>query len=159
MLSMRVDNVISSLVKQLLTGDNNNALYFHIDCRLYVDNIRASRGLHLLYQKNVESSYIHTFSSVMKSPFDKIGQVDSWKHETSHDSCWRDINAFAYVYFSMADEINSQLPKAIAPIDMTEFNSFGGLTNASVFQWVPVQIVKDKTDPNNYRRIVTVKQA
>jgi len=162
---MKVETVVNALVTQLLSTDlYNEAIHFHLDCRLnYFEdgkrNYRTARALHLLYQRHTGSTYISAFSAVLDNPFDKIDKVKDWNHECTHDYCWRSVNCFSAVYFSMAEDINRQLVKAglseVAPIDMREFNSFGGISG-NVFQLVPVKVELDPTDKNHHRRMITV---
>ncbi len=168
MLSMKAEAVVNALVKQLLVEDTDpdetRALHFHIDARMSYhghaedgESFNASRGLHLLYHS--EFRYVTVFSSIVDSPFDRLSQVESWKHESSHDSCWRNIEAFAKVYFGMAKEINAALVQKgypeVAPCEMHEHNSFA-IFGAGVFDWVPVRVTKDPEDRHRYRRIVEV---
>lgn len=160
MLKIEARNVVYSIVQQELVhkGRDNEALYINLDLRMSYhvggDAFDQSRGLHLLYSCPTGMSYITVFSGITDSPFAKIGEVKAWKHETTHDSCWRDINTFSQVYFDMARGINVSLSEegreAIAPIDMYEGSSFRG----NLYQWVPIKVTKDSSDRNNYRRMV-----
>ncbi len=164
MLSMKIESLVAALVRHELVGKGreNEALYFNFDLRMgsYTDgeSYNQSRGLHLLYQVNPGYSYITVFSGITPSPFDKIKDVKEWKHECTHDSCWRDIQVFSQVYFEMAKQINEArvqdgLPE-IAPAEMHEHNSFP-LFNQT-YLWVPVRITKDPNDAHNYRKLVEV---
>lgn len=166
MLSMRIDNLIARIVRQELFAkdcSNNDAIHFHLDLRMsyHVADGKSyddSCGLHLLYHRMPNGSYITVFSATsFASPFRKINEVKEWKHETTHDSCWRNINAFSKAYFDMAANINSQLVKdglqEVAPIEMSEYNDFALFGNA--FNWVKVDVSKDPNDyPYNYKRLV-----
>jgi hypothetical protein len=163
MLSIKIENVVSSMVRQLLINDDSDvikgkALHFHFDCRLGYEDFNVSRGLHLLYGRRPQGSYVDVFSAILDSPFDKISKVVNWKHECSHDSCWRDIGVFSQVYFDMADSINAKRVKeglnAVAPIEMHEYNSFNEIDR--FFQWVSVEITKDPSDERNYRKLIKV---
>ncbi len=162
MLNMRIDCIVGQIVRQeLVDKGRDEALYINIDCRLGFykvagETYNQSRGLHLLYHVNPGYSYITVFSGVTDNPFGRIETVPYWKHECTHDVCWRDIAIFSDVYFQMAGEINARLKtngqKEIAPIEMHESNSFAGFDK--VFDWKKVQITKDPNDPNNYRKML-----
>lgn len=167
MLSMRVDTMINALVSHLVEegSSKNEALHFHLDLRMatYIGDgnrrFSASRGLHLLYYREANSAYVHVFSAVLDSPFATIASVTEWKHECTHDSCWRDVGVFAQVYFGMANEINDARAdaklEAIAPKDMSEHNGFAMF--GKPFTWRKVKVMKDETDDNSYRRKVVVE--
>lgn len=166
MLHMRIESFVDRAVRHALLGQGREkeALYFHFDLRMahYLpDGGRhsAARGLHLLYHLNPDSSYVSVFSAVRGSPFERITAVEEWKHETSHDSVWRDIRVFSQVYFDMAKEINelrvSDGFPEIAPAAMTEHNGFR-LLGDKLYEWVPAEVTKDPTDPNNYRKVITL---
>jgi len=97
---------------------------------------------------------VSVFSAVLDSPFDKIGEVQEWKHETSHDSCWKDIQVFFQTYLGMAEEINKELIEEgyqkAAPSNMHQHNSFA-MFGAPVFSWVGVHRCS-----SSYRRKVQV---
>lgn len=168
MLNIKVNSVVHTIVNQFLVedelNDHNTAIYICIDCRLSFSGdeslqhktLKASCGLHLLYYKK-SGTYITVFSGVTDSPFTKVDKVDNWKHETTHDSCWRDIPIFSQVYFELANKVNAQrveldLPE-IAPIRMHESSSFAGI-NGPLFRRIPVEIKTDPNDPNRYKKIV-----
>lgn len=158
MLSMRIDSMLYNLVKQELVGKGrkDEALHFHFDLRMAYADFREFRGLHMLYYLPPGMSYVTVFSAVTDDPFIKIGKVQEWKHETTHDSCWRDVQTFSNVYFAMADEINKKLEKetgsSVAPCEMREHNSFRLF--GSAFDWVKVEVSRDPEDDRNYRRLV-----
>jgi hypothetical protein len=115
MLNIRLDSVVNQIVRQELVESNREplpdgaecvALHMNFDCRLSYYTAEytyyQSRGLHLLYHATPGYSYITVFSGVTDSPFDKIDKVTEWKHECTHDSCWRDIGVFSHIYFDMA---------------------------------------------------------
>jgi hypothetical protein len=166
---MRIEHVVAAIVSQVFNDntmdrDTALALHFHFDCRMsYLveryDSFRvsASRGLHLLYhQLSPGGTYLSVFSAITDSPFVKAKEVTGWKHETTHDSCWRNIEAFNKVYFGMADEINfamtaKGLPE-VAPILMDEQNSsymFG-----QFYEWLPVKV--EKTAGDHYKKTITL---
>lgn len=161
---MRVDGLVAALVRELLIepkGREGEALHFHFDLRMhygygYGTTYIASRALHLLYHLSPGYTYVTVFSAVLPSPFDKIDKVGTWKHETSHDSCWRDIQVFSQTYFEMAKQINEDLMSGghneVAPVKMSEYNSFP--TFGKPFQWVPVEVTKDPTCDQSYRKLV-----
>lgn len=172
MLTIRVETVVAAIVDQELRrkGRNKEALHFHFDLGMHYHHTYASgkvetfsqrRGLHLLYHCNVHSTYITVFSAITVSPFAAINKVEDedWKHEASHDSCWRDIRAFQESYFDMAEDINSALEKKgieeVAPAAMQEHNS-PAMFGQGLYSWVPVEVSKDPNDERNYRKIVKV---
>lgn len=162
MLNMKIDCMVGQIVRQELrdSGREDEGLYMNLDCRLsyYMPegSYNESCGLHLIYQCNPGYASINVFSGVTDSPFASSKDVPSWKHECSHDSCWRDIGVFSEVYFKMAEKINQALLKdgleQVAPKDMHESNSFNGFDK--VFRWKKVKITKDPTDRNNYRKLL-----
>lgn len=170
MLSMRIDSLVAGIVRQILIeggGKNGQALHFHFDCRMgYYAHVNdgsesysAARGLHLLYYLPEGMTYVSVFSGITDSPFDKVSEVKGWKHESTHDSCWRDdVKAFGQVYFGMAEEINAQLKQdghpEVAPAAMSEHNSFRLM--GPVFDFIPVKVEKDPEDKYNHRRIITL---
>jgi hypothetical protein len=163
MLKIDVRNVVHAIVEQELIrkGREGEALYVNFDLRMshHTNNksYDQSRGLHLLYQVNPGYTYVSVFSAVTDSPFATIREVEEWKHEVTHDSCWRDTNVFSQVYFDMAEKINAAMKadkrKPIAPKDMHEWHNLG---RAGLFQWVKVNITKDPNDDRNYRKLVEV---
>ena len=168
MLTINISDVAHQLVQQELVGKGreNEALYFCFDLRMQFSEggVRfwQSRGLHLLYHLRPDMASISVFSCVVVSPFAKIKDIvknglavgtNSWTHETTHDSCWRDIRVFTRTYFDMAQCINDVLREEVAPAAMNETNSFGVFNN-KVFQWLPVKVSIDPNDGSNYRRIV-----
>jgi len=162
MLNIKIDSLVGQIVRQELVGKGrkDEGLYLNFDCRLgnYVGTktYSQSRGLHLVYHVNPGSSYVTVFSGVTDSPFASIKDVSNWKHESSHDTCWRDIHVFSEIYFDMAQKINearmSYGLEDIAPAAMHENNSFNGFDKA--FSWVKVSVTRDKNDINNYRKVL-----
>lgn len=165
MLNIKLEVLVAALVRQELQEKNGNdkALHFHFSCTLgyYTPNksYDQRRALHLLYYLKPGYNSISVFSAVLPSGWDKIDKVVNWKHETTHDSEWRSIHTFADVYFGMATAINEAmlsdgLPE-VAPITMTEYNSFP-LFHNRVYDWQTVEVSKDPTDDYNYRKLVKV---
>lgn len=160
---MQISDVVAAIVKQELYGNGreNEAIYFSFDVSMShytkTKHYKQRNGLHLLYQVNPGFTYINVFSAVTDSPFANIKTVE-WKHECTHDSCWRDVNIFGDVYFGMAAKINSMLKadglNELAPQDMHEYNinSF----SKGLYRWIPVKISKDPNDKNSYWKLVQV---
>lgn len=165
MFEMSLQNLVNAIVDQELArkGNDTHGLYFSFDPGLsfYSDSgedySAKRRGLHLLYQVNAGYSYINVFSAVTDSPFDPISKCE-WKHEHTHDSCWRSVNAISDLYFEMAEEINQQLEAdgkpRIAPRDMCQYVHTA--LSRNLYSWVPCKVEKDPADPHNYRRIVII---
>lgn len=162
MFEMRLQNIVNALVEQELVGKGRKeeALYFSFDLRVetFHSNQRISRGLHLLYHCYPGTNSVNVFSGVTESPFEKIRKVD-WKHETSHDSCWKNLRCINSLYFDMANEINAKEidagrweEKELAPINM-QWDTYFQMFNPA-FQWIPAVISQDITNESNYRKIV-----
>ncbi len=163
MFEMKIDSLIERVVRHELLSKctANEAMYFNFDISLSVykgdsSSYTERRGLHLLYHSPYGAS-INVFSSVTENCFASLKDVGNrWKHETSHDSCWKDIRVFSKTYFEMAESINSHLrihgQAEKAPKDMDQFNCFRDY----LFRWVSVKVSKDPKDTNNYRRIVEI---
>lgn len=167
MLSVRLDHVIQQLVQQEMISKSSGfpgvreevvqAMYFRLRLHLYsvnnADTFGAARHLHLLYYCAGGSS-IDVFSAVTES-WTQGRPKENWKHEISHDSCWRDIRVFSECYFEMAKQINEERVaaglKEEAPKNMVEHNTFSGDT---VWEWQAVRIAKDPKDIHNYRKTV-----
>lgn len=170
MFEIKLERVVEQIVRHNLIGQGREteALYINFDVRLHnYDNennkeFYTSRGLHLLYYSKSYGGAISVFSAVTVSPFDRIYSVEEWKHEVTHDSCWRDVRVFSETYFKMADEINAQRKKEkldkIAPCEMTQHCSFAGIASNHLFKWVEVLMKKDTSDSYNYRRTIKVVQ-
>ena len=167
MLSINISDIAYALVHQELIGKGveDEALYLHVDARLsYCENPSVnraevfieSRGIHVLYHCPRRNGYVTVFTAVTDSPFARIDEVKDWKHETSHDSCWRDIGIFNRVYFEMADGINANLKTKVAPrvMDQACYLSPRGLLKDALFSWVKVEVIKDPTDSSNYRKLL-----
>jgi hypothetical protein len=116
------------------------------------------RGLHLLYHLPKGWASVSAFSAVTEKVFTNVYEVADWKHEITHDSCWRDISTFARVYFGLCENVNDQRQaaglKPKAPALMTEHNSFQLF--GRLFDWIPVEVTTDPTDDRNYRKLVRV---
>jgi len=160
---MKIETLIAAIVTQELFG-KKEALHFHFDLDLchYCKGgkyFSQRRGLHLLYHMERGSSYVSVFSAVTNSPLTKISDIKEWKHETTHDSDWRDIGVFSDTYFEMAEKINASLKEAgfeeVAPKDMTEHNNIPIF--APMYEWVDVRVRKDPDDKYNYRKLIEVK--
>jgi hypothetical protein len=169
MFNISLISVVNKIVEHELIGKGpptllrQEALHFHLDLRMsyYGKNevFDISRGLHLLYYVRPGYSYpISVFSAITSSPFTKAKEVNEWKHEVTHDSCWRDIRTITELYFQMADQILTAMGeegKSLAPKDMHEHNGFALF--GPLYDWIPVEVKKDLTDPNNYRKTVILK--
>src|ERR1700723_2320616 len=113
MFEMRLDKVVEQIVSTTFAQGRREkeALYFNFDLRLWSfekqEQFYTSRGLHLLYHQQSYSSYISVFSAISPSPFGRMKDIAEWKHESTHDSCWRDIRGLTDLYFDMANEINA----------------------------------------------------
>lgn len=163
MLQIDLRRVVNQIVQHELysLGKEDLALYVNFDVRMshYMPfsgkPYNQSRGLHLLYYVKPGHSYVTVFSGVTSSPFGSINDVVAWKHECTHDSCWRDIDIFSTMYFEMAEKINLLLVEnnfeEIPPKDMNEFSAFRG---NQLFNWIPVNVTKDSQDVYNYNRIL-----
>lgn len=187
MLNVSIDTITSALVLQLLVdvgGKDNVALHFNFDLSLsyHPTGVRkltttkaneetfsfsrskygVRQGLHLLYHLKAGYGSVDVFSAITESPFDKCNQVASWKHETSHDSCWANLPLFSTTYFGMANKINAMLKEdgfeEVAPVDMFECNApcLFNPRGETLFNWVPVEVSKDPQDKNNYKKIIKV---
>ena len=165
MLTMRVESLVSAIVRQELCGKQERkkeALHFHFDCSIshLVGHkyYRTRQGLHLLYCAPNHRNYVSVFSAWTTSPFTKIKEIGGWKHEITHDSCWSTIDVFSRAYFAMAVEVNRQLIKAgletVAPAEMSEHNNFALFGPA--FEWVPAEMKTDPACERNYRKLITV---
>ena len=162
MLSMNVSGLVDALVKQELLDKHvkDKAMHFHFDVGMsYYTNggsFNARRGLHMLYHSKLGYGSVSVFSAVTPSPFVRVGEVDGWDHDTTHDSCWRGVTTYSRVYFDMAQEVNSKIEEAglapIAPAMMTEHNTLFG----PVYDWVAVEVSLDPKDRYQHRRLVKV---
>jgi hypothetical protein len=94
MLQMRLDRLVQQIVSHHLLGQGREkeALYLNFDLRMSSfsksDTFDASRGLHLLYHLRPGYQSVSVFSAVTDSPFSGCAGM-KWKHEVTHDSCWR----------------------------------------------------------------------
>lgn len=175
MFEMRLQALVNQLVSHHLDQClDNEALHFSFDLEMssiaYSNaqrkltsgkELRQRCGLQLLYHKINRGSHISVFSAVTKSPFDRVEEVGFWKHEVTHDSCWRDVNAINQLYFSMAEKINKDRKahgdEEIAPANMMQYSRFAGIGLEHAFSWIPVEVIRDPSDESNYRKILTVK--
>lgn len=165
MLEIKVETVAAQLVRHFLVGQGREkeALHIQFDLGLgsYTDNksFNARVGLHLLYHLQPERSYISVFSAVTNNPFSKVKEVESWRHETTHDSGWRDIGVFSDAYFGLAQLVNLQREAAglerIAPAKMANHSSFGVFVD-KVFYWVPVEVFIDPECDRSYRKLIKI---
>lgn len=163
MFEMRIDALVAAIVRATFRdgGRKDQALHFHFDLRLsdYSEGIDATKsaGLHLLYYALPGHHTITVFSGVIENPFDGIQKVPAWTHESSHDSCWRDIHATTSLYFEMAEGLNKIReqeglePKA--PKDFSHFASFA-LFEEEICRWVAVEVNRDRSDPYGYQRTI-----
>lgn len=164
MFEMRLDRLAQQIVSHNLCGQGrkDEALHLDFDVRLSCPEIPDTiiRGIHLLYHQMPHHASISVFSGVTPSPFDKHSAVKEWKHEVTHDSCWRDLRIFNETYFTMADEVNVIRHKLgleeIAPVKMNQFVSFVGIARDHLYQWLEVKVARDATDEHNYRRTIQV---
>lgn len=174
MLSMNIDNLVHSIVLQELDGKGreNEALCFNFDLRMHymVQNkeFAAGRGLHLLYHQRPSSTYITVFSAITTSRLLSTKKVKTWKHEATHDECWKyDNRSFHEAFMEMMDEINNEMVhcglEAVGGDKMSQHNQFNWHTgvqsgslryNFFAFSWVPVEVSKDPNDEHNHRRLI-----
>lgn len=164
MFEMRLDHVVEQIVQTELLGKGRvkEALYVNFDIRVssYTDDLDITRlaGLHLLYQCHPLSQTVSVWSGITDSPFDKIHAVKEWKHEVTHDSCWRTINATNELYFRLSAEVNAERVLAnkreLPPRDLSHYASFG--FNKHLFLWVPIETSYDPADKYKYRRLVKI---
>jgi len=96
MLEMKIERLAEQIVRHHLLGQGRKkeALYLNFDLRLSSNRFDQSRGLHLLYHQIPDCASVSVFSAMTLSPFGRIGEITSWEHDVSHDSCWRDIGIF-----------------------------------------------------------------
>lgn len=163
MLNMNIENLVNSLVNQELVGKGreHEAIHFQFDLSLnYYTNNKSyteRQGLHLLYHCKAHFRNITAFSALTESAFSNVKDIKEWIFQGSHDSCWRNLGIFSNAYFGMAARLNAQLSqdglKNIAPKDMDQHNIFPLFSN-QVFDWIPVRVTKDETDPIRHRRFI-----
>lgn len=164
MFEIRLDRLAQQIVTHFLCGQGKEdaGLYLDFDVRLSSRHVADTvvRGIHLLYHQRPHSAYISVFSGVTPSPFDKYATVKEWKHEVTHDSCWRELRVFSDTYFTMAEEMNVMRKKEglkeIDPVSMSQFVSFAGIARDHLCQWLKVKVAKDETDERNYRKVIQV---
>lgn len=172
MLSIKVSEVVTAIVRQLFdkndADESKRAVHFHFDCMLLsttkggsrIRQYHASRGLHLLYHRYMSyGTTLSVFSAVTDSHFCTVNEIKTWKHETTHDSVWRDISAFSASYFAMAKEINAARKrdrlKEIAPADM-EGHTVPYLFMGGLYEWLPVKVELDPADTYRHKRLITI---
>ena len=164
MFSISLHQVVNDMVEHHLLnedGRDNEALHFHLDLRMsyYRANMdhAVSRGLHLLYHCPKGFRSVSVFSGVTSSPFARIKEVEKWKHEGTHDSCWRQVQTISQLYFEMAEEVISHFDKSLklCANDLHEHNSFAMF--GELFEWVPAEVKNDPEDRNNYRRVIVLR--
>lgn len=154
MFQMKVISVVDSLVNTLLVRqpDMNpgKAVLFELDLKLssYEDNetFTSRTNLHLLYNKmHSYGRYISVFSyeGVVSTLIDPRDRGYIWKHEGTHDSCWRDLSLVSDIYFRCARVVNEQRQaagyKPIPPRDMCD--NAGPALFAPTFRFVDVEQV------------------
>jgi len=168
MLSIKVETIVNDLVEQLLikAGGNEKVLHFGFKCNLaYYEHVNSGGpiydsvcGLHLLYHLQPGYGYVDVFSAITDSASVTVKQVNDWKHEASHGSCWRDIGTFSKVYFDLADKVNVKLVEdgrsAVAPMHMSEHN--GPQLFGPVFSWVDAKVSIDPNCDRRYRKLVSL---
>lgn len=151
MFQMEVSRVINSLVDTLIGKDAGvsappgKGLLFQLELGLASHTKEGSfmfrEHLHLLYNKKKGGSYISVFSHVGRVALDlRVRQYD-WKHEVTHDSCWRDLSLMNTLYFQLAEQVNEKRSEVglekIAPILMSNHTNFSLFQPA--FKWVDVE--------------------
>jgi len=166
MLSIAINRLANKIVEQELLkkgGRTDEALYLNFALRTSVftkaNRYSEMRGLHLLYHMPNGSRSISVFSGITPAACSLIRDVREWKHEISHDSCWRDIRTFSNVYFEMAERINTRLEEdgieGVAPADMYNDNDFNMM--GEVFSFIRVSVSKDISDPMSYRKRIMLE--
>lgn len=158
MLSISINTVVAGLVRQHLQnqGREAEAMHFHFLLLLGIGDYQVHQDLHLLYHQKPHAGTLSVFSAVKQkyTPLRFMSGTD-FKHEISHDSCWRDIQVFSKTYFAMAEEVNNFLGSTgrdhIAPNQMTS-NVFLNLPHTHMYEWVPAQVSLDPNDSTRYRR-------
>lgn len=157
MFKMPVQHVVNTLVKGMMQGQETpkgKGLLVSLDVQL-TSHLRGGlespffrREVHLLYSRyQGAGSYISVFSFVKRYGGGHDPKKFEWKHEVTHDSCWRDLTLINNVYFEAAAEINKKrvdvgLPE-VAPFSMTDHSAFDIF---KPFQWVNVVQTKVHDD-------------
>lgn len=167
MFEMRLDRIVEQIVRHAFFNPDGSkefdkqALYvvFDVSMSSAVEKVRQRRGIHLLYHSR-NGNYISVFSAVSSSPFVRLADINNWKHEVTHDSCWRDIKVITQTYFTMAGLINKERVERgweeEVPIQMSQFVTFGGILRKEMFQWVPAEVKIDPACEHNYRKLITL---
>lgn len=169
MLTIEVGSIVNNLVEQLLVKPRGNekVLHFGFKCVLayYEHTNHGGRsydshcGLHVLYHLKPQRTYVDVFSAITDLST-KIHDVKDWRHEASHDSCWRDIAAFNKAYFDLAENVNEKLEadghERVAPMHMSEHN--GPQLFGPVFSWVNATVTKDPACDRSYRKLITIEK-
>lgn len=168
MLEVKLESIVYTLVDRIYLSrdeftskarDDNKALYLNFDVSLsYYENGKKAgvrKGLHLVYYAPF-GRYVTVFSAVTDSCFAKCTEVKDWKHEITHDSCWRNLEIFSTLYFNSAKDINDQLEesgmKSVRPVDMNQ-NVF---INDELYRFINVEVSRDPADERGYRKILKV---
>lgn len=160
MLTINLLRLCNQIVDHARTSmDEKSAIHINFDVRLsyFIDGeiYGQSCGLHLLYHSRGAGS-VSSFSGLTDSPFGKISEVEQWRHECTHDSCWRNVSIFNDLYFDLAAKINGRLEKdgmkSVPPIAMENFITFR--SQDSLYQMVQVEVSKDPTDSYGYKRLI-----
>lgn len=169
-LSIEIESLVNNLVEQLLVkpGGNEKTLHFGFKCeqahyhsaQYKGRSYYARGGLHLLYHRLPGYGYVNVFSAITSGLDVKIDKVTDWKHESSHDSCWRNIGAFNEVYFGLAQQLNEKLEadghETVAPMNMTQHN--GPQLFGPIFSWVNAKVTIDPADDRRYRKLVEIEK-
>ena len=156
MFKMPVQHVVNTLVKGMMQKQEppkGKGLLVSLDVQLtsYLGEGLESpffrREIHLLYSRyQGAGSYISVFSCVKGYGGGLNPKEFTWKHEVTHDSCWRDLTVVSDVYFQAAAEINKKRVDAglaeVAPYLMTDHSAFDILP----FRWVDVVQTKVRDD-------------
>lgn len=162
MFEMRLDSLVQQIVKSHFPYKNpdfaNKGLYVAFDVRMsdYDVDVTHSAFIHLIYHAQPESNCITVFAG-LSTQSSSIKDVKEWKHEITHDSCWRNINVFNSVYFYMAEKLNeTRKEKGLsekAPKDFHTFVDFPFVSD-KLYDLIPIAIAKDPE--NHYKRILTL---
>lgn len=164
MFAMKLENVVQAIVDIELrrNQDPSKGLLVSFDVGMADystgSNYPEERGaVHLLYYVKPGGNYISVFSAFSKR-HTSIKELD-WKHEVTHDSCWRDINIFSKVFFDFAQSLNTKLAKMglppKAPKDFSENVFFDGFSDP--WKMIDVEVTNDPSDNRSYRRILKIK--
>lgn len=163
MFEMKIEQILNALVDMELKRNRDPSKGLHVSFDVSMadysvgNNFPEARGaIHLLYYVKPDRTYISVFSAFSKR-FADIKKLD-WKHEVTHDSCWRDISVVNRVYFDFAKSLNAKrLELGLAekaPKDFSTnvfFERFG-----DPWKMIDVEISKDPSDTRNYRQFLKV---